>query len=92
MVINWWNMFNARVMGRGKSAFSGLFSNFKFIGIMVLILLVTILMVQYGDEVMRTVPMSLTTWIVILAVTSPVVFLRELIRMKKNKLLGNNKH
>ena len=59
---------------------------------MVLILLVTILMVQYGDEVMRTVPMSLTTWIVILAVTSPVVFLRELIRMKKNKLLGNNKH
>ena len=67
-------------------------ANFKFIGIMVLILLVTILMVQYGDEVMRTVPMSLTTWIVILAVTSPVVFLRELIRMKKNKLLGNNKH
>ena len=81
MVINWWNMFNARVMGRSKSVFSGLFANGKFLAIMLFILLVTILMVQYGDEVMRTVPLSLTTWVVILAATSPVVLVREVIRM-----------
>ena len=34
MILNWWNMFNARVIGKNKSLFDGLGKNMKFIGIM----------------------------------------------------------
>lgn len=78
MVWNWWNMFNARVIGKNKSLFDGLGKNGKFSGIMALILVVTIIMVQIGGEVFRTEPLSWQTWGLILLVTSPVVIVREL--------------
>ncbi len=78
MVLNWWNMFNARVIGKNKSLFAGLGSNAKFYGVMTLILVVTIIMVQIGGEVFRTEPLSWQTWCWILLATSPVVIVREL--------------
>lgn len=78
MVLNWWNMFNARVIGKNKSLFDGLGKNKKFAGIMALILVVTIIMVQVGGEVFRTEPLAWNTWGWILLVTSPVVIVREL--------------
>ena len=78
MILNWWNMFNARVIGKNKSLFDGLGKNGKFTGIMALILIVTIVMVQVGGEVFRTEPLSWQTWGWILLITSPVVVVREL--------------
>ncbi len=78
MVLNWWNMFNARVIGKNKSLFAGLGSNSRFYGIMTLILVVTIIMVQTGGQVFRTEPLSCQTWGWILLLTSPVVIVREL--------------
>ncbi len=78
MVINLWNMFNARVIGKNKSVFSGLGSNFKFTGILLFILAVTILLVQVGGEVFHTHPLSWKTWLTIILVTSPVMIVREL--------------
>ena len=78
MILNWWNMFNARVIGKNKSVFDGLGRNAKFTGIMALILIVTIVMVQVGGDVFRTEPLSWKTWGWILLVTSPVVLVREL--------------
>ena len=78
MILNWWNMFNARVIGKNKSVFDGLGRNAKFTGIMALILIVTIVMVQVGGDVFRTEPLSWKTWGWILLVTSPVVIVREL--------------
>ena len=78
MILNWWNMFNARVIGKDKSVFEGLGKNRKFTGIMALILIVTIVMVQVGGEVFRTEPLSWQTWCLILLITSPVVIVREL--------------
>jgi Ca2+-transporting ATPase len=77
MILNWWNMFNARVIGKDKSVFEGLGKNRKFTGIMALILIVTIVMVQVGGEVFRTEPLSWQTWCLILLITSPVVVVRE---------------
>ena len=77
MVLNWWNMFNARVIGKNKSLFDGLGKNAKFSGIMALILVVTIVMVQVGGEVFRTEPLTWQTWLGILLITSPVVIVRE---------------
>ncbi len=78
MVINWWNMFNARVIGKGKSIFSGLFSNAKFISISIAILATTILIVQVGGEVFQTHPLSWKMWLSIILLTSPVAFVREI--------------
>ena len=78
MILNWWNMFNARVIGKNKSVFDGLGRNAKFTGIMALILIVTVVMVQVGGDVFRTEPLSWKTWGWILLVTSPVVLVREL--------------
>lgn len=78
MVINIWNTFNARVIGKGKSVFSGLGRNPKFIGIVVFILAVTILIVQVGGEVFSTHPLPWRTWLMIIAITSPVMWVREL--------------
>lgn len=56
----------------------GLTGNFKFIGTAFLILAITIVIVQIGGQVFRTVPLSFEQWTAILLVTSPVVIVREL--------------
>ena len=84
MILNWWNMFNARVIGKNKSIFAGLGKNFKFTGILFLILAVTILIVQLGGEVFQTHPLSWETWLTIILATSPVVIVRELYFQIKN--------
>ncbi|MFR9591872.1 MAG: calcium-translocating P-type ATPase, PMCA-type [Rikenellaceae bacterium] len=78
MVLNWWNIFNARVIGKNKSIFDGLFANPKFIGVALGVLAVTIGIVQVGGEVFNTHPLSWQTWGYILAITSPVVIVREI--------------
>ena len=78
MCINWWNMFNARVVGKNKSIFNGLLKNSKFIGILVFILVVTIIIVQVGGEVFSTEPLSFSTWLTIILVTSPICWVKEL--------------
>ena len=84
MILNWWNMFNARVIGKNKSIFAGLGKNLKFTGILALILAVTILIVQVGGEVFQTHPLSWQTWLTIILATSPVVIVRELYFQIKN--------
>ena len=78
MVINWWNMFNARVIGKNKSVFEGLGSNYKFTGTLAIILICTILIVQIGGGVFQTHPLSWKEWVVILFATSPVLWVREI--------------
>ena len=78
MTFNWWNMFNARVIGKNKSIFAGLGKNPKFTIVALLILFITIIIVQIGGEFFQTEPLSLKTWIYIILFTSPVVWIREL--------------
>lgn len=79
MVLNLWNMFNARVVGKGESIFYRLWSNYKFLGMVIFIFVCTVLIVDYGGEFFSTEPLSSwKEWLWIVAVTSPVVVLREL--------------
>ncbi len=78
MMLNWWNMFNARVVGKNKSVVSGLTRNFKFLGIMVFILATTVAVVQLGGEMFNTAPLPWTRWLWLFVITSPVMLLREL--------------
>lgn len=79
MLLVWFNLFNARVLGKDRSVFSGLFENKVFIFISLLILACTICIVQFGGEAFRTEPLGLSTWITLIVMASPVIIVRELI-------------
>ena len=63
--LQFWNMFNARAFGTGRSAF-----HFKdcggFILIAVMIFFGQILIVECGGEFFNVVPLALTDWIIII--------------------------
>ena len=80
-----WNLFNARCLGLQSSAFSGLLENRWFTAIVVLVLAGQILMVQFGGRVFRTVPLDFADWVLIIAGTSPVVLIGELLRFRERR-------
>ena len=78
VLLQWWNLFNARVFGQRRSIFDGLLKNPAFAGIALVILVGQFLIVQYGGAMFRTEPLSMETWGLILAGTSVVTVAREL--------------
>lgn len=85
VMIQFWNLFNARAMGTGRSAFSRLGGNKSFIYIVLLILALQILIVTFGGAFFRTVPLSLRDWAVIVASTSLVLVAGEIVRFVRRK-------
>lgn len=78
-----WNLFNARSLGSNRSAFAGILENKAFLAIAVLILLGQVLIIQFGGDIFRTVPLTLEDWLVILLGTSSVLWVGELWRFFK---------
>ena len=78
VLLQWWNLFNARVFGQRRSIFDGLLKNPAFAGIALVILVGQFFIVQFGGEMFRTEPMSMQTWLYILGGTSIVAVGREL--------------
>lgn len=78
VMLQWWNLFNARVYGENRSIFDGLGSNWAFTGISLVILIGQILIVQFGGEMFRTEPLSVCQWLQIIGGTSLVAILPEL--------------
>ena len=79
VMLQWWNLFNARVSGQTRSIFNGLGRNWAFTGIVLAILVGQILIVQFGGDMFRTEPMSLTTWLYIVGGTSIVAIVHEVV-------------
>jgi len=77
VMLQWWNLFNARVSGQNRSIFNGLGKNWAFTGIATIILVGQFLIVQFGGDMFRTEPMSLITWLYIIGGTSLVAILGE---------------
>ena len=78
VMLQWWNLFNARVYGQDRSIFDGLGKNWAFTGISLVILIGQILIVQFGGEMFRTEPLTLTQWLWIIGGTSIVAVVNEL--------------
>ena len=90
MTINWWNLFNARVIGKNRSVFHDLLKNSKFVTGSLVILAGTILIVQIGGDVFETRPLSFNEWVIIILASSPVMIIREIwYRIFSKKLLNN---
>ena len=83
VMLQFWNLFNARVFGTSHSAFKGIRQSYGMQVVAVAILVGQILIVQFGGEVFRTVPLDFTTWIAIIASTSVVLWGGELVRLMK---------
>ena len=75
-----WNMFNARALGFHHSALTRIRENKGFMIILPAIVIIQFLIVQYGGAMFRTEPLSLVTWLAIIAGTSLVLWAGELWR------------
>lgn len=80
VMLQFWNLFNARVFGLGQSALNGFWRNKSFMGIAAGIFIATIAMVQIGGEVFRTQRLPLVEWIYVVGGTSIVLWVGELAR------------
>jgi Ca2+-transporting ATPase len=82
VLMQFWNLFNARCMGTSESALTGLWRNKAFLFIATVILVGQIALVQFGGEVFRTVPLGWLDWLVIVVATSPVLIVGEAMRRR----------
>ena len=80
VMLQFWNLFNARVFGTNDSAFKGLSKSYGMELIVIAILGGQILLVQFGGAVFRTEPLDWQTWLIIIGISSLVLWVGELIR------------
>lgn len=83
VMLQFWNLFNARVFGTTDSAFKGLSKSYGMELIVLAILVGQFLIVQFGGAVFRTEPLSWQTWLIIIGSSSFVLWIGELIRFVK---------
>lgn len=84
VMMQFWNMFNAKAYMTGKSAFSGLFADTTFLFVCAVILIGQYLIVTFGGEMFNVVPLTARSWGLIIASTSVVLWIGEAIRLFKN--------
>lgn len=83
VMLQFWNLFNARVFGTTDSAFKGLTKSYGMELIVLVILGGQFLIVQFGGAVFRTEPLDWQTWLIIIGSSSLVLWIGELIRLVK---------
>ena len=81
VMLQFWNLFNAKAIASGHSAFHGLRKSIGFVITVVLILTGQVLIVTFGGDVFRTEPLALKDWIFIICSTSVVLWIGEIIRL-----------
>ena len=82
IMLQFWNLFNARSLGLRESSFRGIFKNKGFMIIAAGILIGQILIIQIGGDFFRTEPIKLIHWVIIIAATSLVYIVGEFIRRR----------
>ncbi|MBO4906707.1 MAG: calcium-translocating P-type ATPase, PMCA-type [Bacteroidaceae bacterium] len=81
VMLQFWNMFNARAFKTGHSSFHDLHHCRGFVLIAAIILLGQVAIVQFGGQMFNVTPLHLTDWLLIIALTSPVLWLGEFQRL-----------
>ena len=83
VLLQWWNLLNARVLGSCHSAFRRLWACRVFLLVLAMILAGQWLIVTFGGELFRTEPLSWQTWLWMIVGTSPVLWIGEAYRKIK---------
>ncbi len=85
VMMQFWNLFNARVLGTDDSAFKGFGQAYTLWIVAGIILLGQFIIVQWGGSVFRTTPLPWQTWAGIIAATSPILWIGEIVRWVKRR-------
>lgn len=80
VMLQFWNLFNARAFGTGRSAFHMAHCD-GFVFIALLILVGQYLIVTFGGTMFSVVPLSAADWGIVIAATSAVLWVGELRRL-----------
>jgi Ca2+-transporting ATPase len=80
VMLQFWNMFNARAFATGRSALH-LGQCGEFIFIAACIFIGQIVIVEFGGEFFSVTPLSLSDWLWIICGTSVVLWIGELVRL-----------
>jgi len=85
VMLQFWNLLNARTLGSHESAFQNLKHCRGLLFVMFLILVGQILIVQLGGAVFRTEPMNIVTWGIVIGISSLTLWIGELVRFIQRK-------
>ena len=80
VMLQWWNLFNARMLGSCHSAFRRIWACRGFLFVLLFVLVGQWVIVTFGGRMFRTVPLSFNTWVAIIGGTSLVLWVGEIYR------------
>ena len=80
VMLQFWNMFNAKAFMEGRSAFANLKESKSFLFVALLIIIGQYLIVTFGGEMFSVVPLSLKDWGIIIGSSSLVLWVGEIAR------------
>lgn len=81
VMLQFWNMFNAKAFMTGKSAFAHLNSCKGFLAIAAVIFFGQILIVELGGKMFNVCHLNLLDWVIIVAASSLVLWIGEIVRL-----------
>ncbi|MBP5501756.1 MAG: calcium-translocating P-type ATPase, PMCA-type [Bacteroidales bacterium] len=84
VMLQFWNMFNAKAFMTGKSAFANLKNCKGFLLIAGVIFLGQILIVEIGGQMFNVTHLHLKDWVIIVLITSLVMVIGEIGRLRKS--------
>lgn len=83
VMLQFWNMFNAKAYRTGRSAFAEIGKSQGFIMIASAIIIGQVVITSFGGAMFSVTPLLLTDWCLIIAATSLVLWIGELLRLIK---------
>lgn len=83
VMLQFWNMFNAKAYRTGRSAFAEIEKSQGFIMIAAAIIIGQVVITTFGGAMFSVTPLLLTDWCLIIAATSLVLWIGELLRLIK---------
>ena len=85
VMLQFWNLFNAKTLYSQHSTFRRLFADRGLLLVLLLIFTGQWLIVTFGGKMFRTVPLSVHEWFIITIATSGVLWVGEFWRLIKRK-------
>lgn len=79
MTANWMNLFRARSFGKNIGVLSSLSRNKLFLLVATIILVMNILIVQFGGSIFGTEPLSIGQWLVTIVIAAATIIIPSLV-------------
>lgn len=79
MTANWMNLFRARSFGKNIGVLSSLSRNKLFLLVAAIILVMNILIVQFGGSIFGTEPLSICQWLVTIMIAAATIIIPSLV-------------